>query len=144
MTTSDDVEYFFLQYVPNVVSGESVSIAAIFIEPTDPDQGICRFSLAEDWQTKVRCFDPDADVEMLEITLREIRDRLLSTIEHSDMLRELEDSFSNTLQISQRRKCPFVSTPENIAAFAHELFNKSSKVARGSSQMQTLTCDARL
>jgi hypothetical protein len=132
MTTSNDVEYFFLQYVPSIVRGESVSIAAIFIGPIDLHEGVCRISIAGDWQTHVRCLDPDADVGMLEAVLTEIRDRLLSNVERSEIIRELEDSFSNALQISQRRKCPVSSTPENIAAFAHELFNKPSKISRGS------------
>ena len=144
MTTSRNVEYFFLQYVPNIVSGESVSIAAIFIDPTDLDQGICRVCPAEDWQTKVRSLDPYADVEMLDAVLTEIRDRLLSHTRRSDMIRELEDSFSNSLQISQRRKCPISSTHEDIAVFAHELFDEPSKKPRGPSRMQALTCDARL
>lgn len=144
MTTSSNVEYFFLQYVPNALSSESVSIAAIFIDPTDLDQGICRVSLAGDWQTKVWHLDPDADVEMLEAVLTEVRDRLLSPTQRSDMIRELEDSFSNSLQISQRRKGPISSTPENIAAFAHELFDQPSKKPRGSSRTQALTCDTRL
>ena len=67
MTTSSNVEYFFLQYVPNVVSGEGVSMAAVFIDPTDLDQGICRVCVAGDWQTKfgisipmltLRCWRP--------------------------------------------------------------------------------------
>jgi predicted DNA-binding ribbon-helix-helix protein len=144
MATSSKLEYFFLQYIPDIVSGESVSIAAVFIDPTDLDHGICRVSLAGNWQSKVRRLDPDADVEMLEAVLTEIRTRLLSSVQRSEMIRELEDSFSNALQISYRRKCPISSTPENIAAFAHEIFDKPSNTARGSSRTRALTCDAQL
>jgi len=42
-------------------------------------------------------------MEMLGSLLTEIRERLLSKEQRSDMIRQLEDSFSNVVQVSQRR-----------------------------------------
>jgi Protein of unknown function (DUF3037) len=73
MSAPSNVEYFVLRYVPNILSDEGISIAAVFIDPTDLDQGICLMSFASDWQAKVRSSSPDADVEMLEAILTEIK-----------------------------------------------------------------------
>jgi Protein of unknown function (DUF3037) len=94
MTGSTNIEYCLVQYVPNVVRDERISIAAIFIDSSDLQNGFCTVSFAQDWQNKVHLFDPDSDLEMLRALLAEIRGRLLSTSERSDMIRQLEDSFS--------------------------------------------------
>ena len=109
MTEYTNVEYCLLSYVPNVLSCEGVSIAAIFIDSTDPEEETCTVSFAENWQTKVRLLDSDSDLEMLAALLTEIRDRLLSKHDRRDMLRQMEDSFSNVVQVSQRQEisgCP--------------------------------------
>jgi Protein of unknown function (DUF3037) len=142
MTTSSNIEYFFLEYVPNILSGDSVVIAVIFIDSTGLNQGMCVMTCATDWQIKVRCLDANADIEMLGAMLTETRNRLLSKVECSDMIGDLEESFSNLVQISQRRKCPVASSRENLEAFARELLNGTSKKSRGSSKIRTLTCDA--
>jgi hypothetical protein len=106
MTASTSVEYCLLKYVPNIISDKSVSIAAIVISPGDSEAGLYRLIYATDWHTRVLVLDPDADLKVLDALLSEIRDRLLSPSHRSDMIRQLEDSFSNAIQISQRRKCP--------------------------------------
>jgi Protein of unknown function (DUF3037) len=143
MTASGYVEYFFLHYVPHVISDESVSIAAIFVDPTDLEQGTCKMRFAADWQTKVQLLDPDADLEVLGALLTEIQDRLLSQSERSDMIRQLEDSFSNVVQASERRKCPVNLSPESIESLAWELLDKTSKISRSSPRMPAPRCDAR-
>jgi Protein of unknown function (DUF3037) len=124
MTGSTNIEYCLVQYVPNVVRDERISIAAIFIDSSDLENGFCTVSYAKDWQNKVHLLDPNSDLAMLQALLTEIRGRLLSTTERSDMIRQLEDSFSNCVQISQRRKCPVAPRPETIGAFARELLGK--------------------
>jgi hypothetical protein len=121
------VEYCFLRYVPNVIRDEGVSIGAIFIDPADIERGICKIHFAADWQTNVRFVDPDADLEMLKALLTEIRDRLVTEGERSDMIRQLEDSFSNVIQISERQECPVAPRPEAIDTFARELLDNASK-----------------
>jgi Protein of unknown function (DUF3037) len=142
MAGSCNVEYFFLLYVPNVVSGESIAIAAILIDSTDLENGICTMSFAADWQARVRVFDPDSDLEMLRALLTEIKDRLLSRDERAEMIRQMEDSFSNVIQVSQRRKCPVAPSPETFEAFARELLGNTFKSPLGSSGVQALTCEA--
>jgi hypothetical protein len=144
MTESRNVEYCLLRYVPNVLSDRSVSIAAIVINSSNLENGICTMICAADWEAKVRILDPDADVGMLEALLTEIRDRLLSASQRSDMILQLEDSFSNAVQVSQRRKCPVALRPEAVEAFARRLLQKTSKISPTSSGMRAVPCEATL
>jgi hypothetical protein len=134
MTSSSNVEYCFLHYVPNIVGDKSVTLAAIFIDPTDLEKGLCTMSVVANWKTKVQHLDPDGDLAMLESLLSEIRDRLLSGSERSEMIRQLEDSFSNVVQISHRRKCPVAPCPEALDAFARELLERMSHRPRRAQQ----------
>lgn len=130
MIQSSGVEYFFLCYVPDPVSHRSVSIAVILIDPCDLEKGVCTMSSPQDWKSRVWFLDPDSDLEMLEALMTEIRDRLRSSSERSEMIQQLEDSFSNVIQVSRRRKCPFAPTPETASAFARQLLQTTSKTRR--------------
>lgn len=143
-TTSTSVECCFLNYVPNIVSNEGVSIAAIVFSPRDLEAGVCAMIYAPRWQTRVRVLDPDGDVETLEALLSEIRDRLLSPSDRSDMIHQMEDSFSNIVQISPRREHVLDSSPNAMEAFARGLFEQPSKHLSGLSSTQAATCEATL
>jgi hypothetical protein len=99
MITSMSVECWLLYYVPHVLSDKTVVIAAIIIPSEDLETGARGMIYAADWQTNVRVLDPDADLEMLNALLSEIRDRLVSPTQCSDMIHQLEDSFSNSVQL---------------------------------------------
>jgi len=143
-TTYTSVHYFLLTYVPNILGDKSVSIAAIVFSPRDLEAGVCAMIYAPGWQTRVRVLDPDADVETLEALLSEIRDRLLSPSDRSDMIHQMEDSFSNIVQISQRRELALDSSPNAIEAFARGLFEQPSKHLSSLSSTQASTCEAML
>ena len=143
-TTSTNVEYCLLNYVPNVLSDKSVSIAAIVFPPGDVEAGVCAMIYAADWRARVRVLDPDADLEVLEALLSDIRDRLLSPSHCSDMIHQLEDSFSNIIQVSLRRQCMLDSSPNAIETFARGLLEKTSKLWSSLSSTQASTCEATL
>lgn len=130
MTQSKSVDYCLLRYVPNMLSEKSASIAAIFVTSGDLENGICTMVCAPDWETTVLDLDPDVDLEMLNALLTEIRDRLLSARQRSEVIRQLEDSFSNAIQVSERRKCPGVLSPEAVEAFARSLLRETSKMQK--------------
>lgn len=132
MTASSNLEYCVLRYAPNVIGREGVSIAAIFIDPSDQ---VCATIFVPHWQEIVRLFDPDSDLEMLAAMLSDIRERLLSP-GNRDMLRTIEDSFSNVIQVSERRRCPIAANLGSVEAFAHALLEKTSTRVVGSSVMR--------
>jgi hypothetical protein len=120
MTDEGFMEYCYLLYVPSMLGDASVSIAAIVINPTDIRNGIRTMALARDWERRVRQVDPHTDLKMLGALLGEIRGRLLTKDQRSDMIYQLEHSFSNVIQVSQRQKCAIGSVPEAIDSFARE------------------------
>jgi len=133
-------EYFLLRYAPNVTMDEGVSIAAVVIDPSNLEKGLCAMSLATDWKTRVRVLDPDSDLQMLGALLTEIRNRLLSKRGRCEMLHQLEDSFSNVVQVSQRRKCTIAPSPETIEEFARGLLERTNATSPGLSGMRDATC----
>jgi hypothetical protein len=110
MRASSHVEYIILRYVPNILGTEDVAIATILISSGDQHDMICD----RGWQSKVRILDTNADVDMLSNLLEEIRCRLLSPSESSEMIQQLEDSFSNILQVSARRRGPLDLFSESL------------------------------
>jgi len=142
MTASTNVEYCVLHYVPNVLSDKSVSIAAIVVSSGDLETRACSMVYAPDWHTGVRVLDPTADLEMLEALLSDIRDRLLSPSQRSNMIHQLEDSFSNVIQVSQKRECTLATSPNAIEVFARGMLEKTSKLLSSLSGTQASTCEA--
>lgn len=118
MTTSTNVEYCLLYYVPNVLSEKRISIAAIVTPPGDVEAGVWALIYAADWQTRVRVLDPDADLEILKALLSDIQDRLLSPSGRSNLIHQLEDTFSNVIQVSQKRECTLATSPITMEGFA--------------------------
>ena len=130
MSAAKNVEYFILEYVPVAVCYQSISIAAVFLDCTDFEAGMCMMSIADDWRAKVRFLDPNADLEMVGALLTEIETRLSSKSDRFDCVRQLEDSFSNVVQISPRRKYRGGATPDVIKAFARQLWQSPNTLHR--------------
>lgn len=132
MSESCNVEYFLLKYVPNVIEDASILIAAILVDPEDLENGMCTIRVAADWRNKVRFLDPGSDLEILEAILTEIRDQLLSKQQRSEIIRQMEDSFSNVLRVSRRGRCSVAPTPENIEALTWRLLENPSTASSSS------------
>ena len=130
MTLSNCIEYCLVHYVPNAVDDGSALVAVVLFDCGDGEDGICTLTLDSNWQNKVRAVDPEADVEMVTALFTEIRDRLSSKVQRSEMIHQLEDSFSNVIQLSQRRKWMTASHSAIDNEFAREIFETTSnKVA---------------
>jgi Protein of unknown function (DUF3037) len=112
------LEYFFLQYAPNALSEECVNVALIQLDSGATGSGICSFRVAKDWIGRVQSIDPDVDLEMLAAAWTEF-ERMLSDPERSrETLMMIEDSFSNVLRVSSRRKCDCGVAGSNIDTLA--------------------------
>ena len=95
-------EFFLVRYVPDTLKNEFVNIGVVLREASGGSAPLLRFT--RDWG-RVRCVDPDADVAMLEALEEELRARLIDELQWKPMFGVLEDSFSNTLQITDARGC---------------------------------------
>jgi hypothetical protein len=99
-------EFSLVRYVPDVVKGEFTNIGVVLraagLAGADGPAAQVRFT--RDW-SRVRCMDPEADVELLESLEAEMA-ALLERQPAGDerpLLRTLEDSLSNSLQLTAMR-----------------------------------------
>jgi hypothetical protein len=123
---ANSIEYRIVRYVPNVTNNRGISLAVIFTDACDLQGGACTMIVAPLWQTKLRQIDPDCDLKMIEALLSEIQGRLLSRSDRSDMICQLDDSFSNLLQVSDKQRLPAAWGLDSIAEFTHELMGNPS------------------
>jgi hypothetical protein len=104
MSDRRQLEFFLLRYVPDAVKNEFVNIGLVMVEPGANGSGFADVRFTRDWR-RVRCLDPQADVDMLAALERDIRGQLATTREREVLLRRLEDSFSNVIQLSPAKGC---------------------------------------
>src|SRR5579863_122272 len=106
MAVRKQLEFFLLRYVPDAVKDEFVNIGVVMVEG-GAGAGAQRFAevrFTRDWR-RVQCLDPQADVEMLAALERDIRGQLATEGDREGLLRRLEDSFSNVIQLSPAKGC---------------------------------------
>lgn len=105
-------EFFLVRYVPDTVKNEFVNIGVVLREAGQPETARVQFT--RDWG-RVRCVDPEADTGMLEALENEVRERLSSgPMETTAMMKALEESFSNMLQITEAKACLAESIPAQM------------------------------
>ena len=105
-------EFFLVRYVPDVVKGEFTNIGVVLRAAGDPGSAVVRFT--RDW-SRVRCMDAEADLGLLESLESELGQRLrMGAAELAGLkpvLEVLEDSLSNSVQISEARASLAESLP---------------------------------
>lgn len=131
MSEKRQLEFFLLRYVPDAVKDEFVNIGLVMIEAgANGDQsnggGFAEVRFTRDWR-RVRCLDPQVDVEMLAALEREIRGQLTTAQDRAALLRRLQDSFSNVIQISATKGCLAEDPAAEIDAMA-SMYLEASKV----------------
>jgi hypothetical protein len=108
-------EFSLIRYVPDVVKGEFANIGVVLREAGREGFAAVRFT--RDW-SRVRCMDPDADIELLELLESEIAARLESgvnvRVDAKPMLQTLEDSLSNSVQLTEMRGTLAESLPAEM------------------------------
>lgn len=108
-------EFSLIRYVPDVVKGEFANIGVVLREAGHEDGATVRFT--RDW-SRVRCLDPDADVELLEALEAEIAERLRAGVDArvnaKPVLATLEDTLSNSVQVTEMRATLAESLPAEM------------------------------
>src|SRR5271167_2946761 len=114
-------EFYLLRYVPDAVKDEFVNLGVVLLEKGDGDGVFTDVRFTRDWR-RVRCLDPEVDVELLESFEGEMRRMLQSraaevinyrgAMSRRDWLvRLLGDGLSKTLQ-STTAKAVLTESPE--------------------------------
>ena len=110
-------EFFLVRYVPDPVKGEFTNIGVVLRQAGSAVAPLVRFT--RDW-ARVRCMDADADIGMLEALENELEARLRAEVDAAGdagraakpVLATIEDSFSNSVQMSEAHAC----LAESVAA----------------------------
>jgi len=119
------VEFYVLRYVPDAVKEEFVNIGVLMIEPGTNGSGFADVSFTKDWR-RVHCLDPQADVEVLESLEREIQAHLRVGNDRAALLKRINDSFSNLIQVSPIKAC-LAEQPAKELAMLTRLYTESSR-----------------
>src|SRR5208283_174352 len=127
MAERRQVEFFLLRYVPHAVRQEFVNIGVLMVEGGANGAVFADVRLAKDWR-RVRCLDPQADVDVLEALLREIRAEVGEIRDRAMLLKRMEDSFSNLIQLSAPMTVVTETPAEEIETVA-SMFVDEAKVA---------------
>ncbi|MGH9503674.1 MAG: DUF3037 domain-containing protein [Terriglobales bacterium] len=132
------LEFFLLRYVPDAVKDEFVNVGVVMLEPGANGDGFADVRFTRDWR-RVRCLDPQADVEMLEALERDIRGQLGEARDREALLWKLNDSFSNLIQVSPTKACLAEEPGKEMETLARLYFEGPKPVARlGSSERQRI------
>jgi hypothetical protein len=130
MSDPSRLEYCFLRYLRNVVSDEGINLAVIIVDANRENE-TCKISLANEWESKVRLLDSDADVALLTELLKDIQRRLLSEDRRFEMIRLIEESFSNAIQMTQWRKYLLIDNGDALDVIAGDLLGEARDTPRG-------------
>jgi len=108
-------EFSLVRYVPDVVKGEFTNIGVVLRAAGSDGAAQVRFT--RDW-SRVRCMDPEADLALLESLETEMAALLERSRTETDaakpLLAVLEDSLSNSLQLTEMRGTLAESLPAEM------------------------------
>ncbi len=101
-------DFFLLRYVPDVVKQEFINVGVVMLE--EGDDGFTEVRFTRDWR-RVRCLDPEVDIELLQSYEDELRrllqSRAAEVINYKPpisrrewVLDVMQQSFSGALQVA--------------------------------------------
>src|SRR5579864_3428835 len=100
MAERRQLEFFLLRYVPDVVKGEFINFGLLAIENGADGAEVIDVRFTKD-RSRILCLDPQVDLEVLTKLQEEIQQEIGRTRDLAVLLRRMEDSFSNVIQVSQ-------------------------------------------
>ena len=127
MTERRQCEFFLLRYAPDAVRDEFVNVGVVLYENGGQWADV-RFT--KDWK-RVRCLDPEADVEMLEGLEREIKERIAEGAESREwLLHRMADTFSNAIRLTPAKAVLAESPQEELGRLAELYLERVKRGAR--------------
>lgn len=134
------MQFLLLRYVPDVVKGEFVNVGIVMLENASAGGGFAGVRFARDWR-RVRCLDPEADLEIFEALESEIRARLQSDAmdcskggqamsQRDWILKIIADSFSNTVQATELQAVLAESPQAELAKLAEMYLESPARTRR--------------
>jgi hypothetical protein len=128
MADLKQLEFYMLRYVPYVVKGEFVNIGVLLLELVPNGFGFADVRMTSDWR-RVRCLDPQVDIEVLQDLEGYIRVQLQNSPDVGLLLLKLEDSFANLIQFSVRQVCLATDPALELQTLASLYLNEPQREA---------------
>jgi len=133
-------EFYLLRYVPDAVKDEFVNLGVVLLETGEGDGVFTDVRFTRDWR-RLRCLDPEADVELLESLEGEMRRMLQSRAAEAInyrgpmtrrewLLRLLEEGLSNTLQITPAKAVLTESPEQELGELARTYLESEARGRR--------------
>jgi len=105
MAELQQLEFFLLRYAGDVTKGESVNLGVVAIAPgDDPAGGFADVRFIRNWR-RLHCFDPLADDEEVQAIEREIRRDLQEPARRAELLKRVNDAWSNVIRFERMQGC---------------------------------------
>ena len=105
MAELQQLEFFLLRYAGDATKGESVNLGVVAIAPQHGTAGgFAEVRFIRNWR-RLHCFDPLADTDEVEAIEREIRRDLEDPQKRADLVKRLNDSWSNLVRFDRVQGC---------------------------------------
>jgi hypothetical protein len=125
MIEQQKCSFFLLRYVPDAVKNEFVNVGLVLL----PESGRAELRFTHDW-SRAKCLDPQADADLLEALEADLRGQLMDSNGGRDqILRKIQDSFSNSLQASEFKACLAESPSEEADTLARMYLESTRRSA---------------
>ena len=105
MAELQQLEFFLLRYAGDATKGESINLGVVAIAPPHGTaSGFADVRFIRNWR-RLNCFDPLADTNEVQAIEREIRRDLEDPQKHADLMKRLNDSWSNLVRFDRLQGC---------------------------------------
>jgi Protein of unknown function (DUF3037) len=129
MAERRQLEFFLLRYVPDAVKGEFVNFGLMAIDNGPNGAELIDVRFTRDWG-RVLWLDPQADLDVLSALQNEIRQEIGRPRDQVTLLKRMEDSFSNLVQVSPVMPVLTEKTAVDEIAEVARIFLETAKVHR--------------
>src|SRR5437868_13478719 len=117
MSDRRQCEFYLLRYSPDAVKEEFVNLGVVLVDSA----GAANFAdvrFTGDWR-RVRCLNPEADVDTLAALENEIRAKLSGTEEQRrEIMRFITEDLSNQVQVTNAKACVTDSPERELDSLA--------------------------
>lgn len=93
------LEYFIVFYAPEALGNTRINLGIVLLCP----DGKASVRFVSDWK-RIQDLQPDSDIEMVRAICNDIEKQIKNQNAH-EIVRIMEDSFSNEIQLSERMQC---------------------------------------
>jgi hypothetical protein len=112
MADARSMEYFLLRYSPQATGSAEINVGVVLFEKVGEELRFARAHFIENME-RILKIDADADIEMLNAMFRDIETRLSRLAEAEETLAMMQETFSNTIRVSDSKGILTSDEPES-------------------------------